>query len=286
MTLPDSHSYGPLQQKSPMLMPTILAYVVLFVIFIYYLCLYLDFYPLRPLAELSWNCLVYLIPDRLISFVHPTYSVISPQEEGTRTATSSTAKNRARKSEALRKILGLYRAGTMNTSQRTGSAPAMESTAATLSDAPPGLGNWDNSCYQNSILQGLASIESLPEYLNQAESLQEPSTGLALGELIERLNSPANAGRMFWTPPDLKNMSSWQQQDAQEYFSKVLDEVDKEVSKSAGGRTRNSGLLALVEPGSKEIEPTGANSGSMSSSRLHSLPNELKAMIVRNPLEG
>lgn len=37
-------------------------------------------------------------------------------------------------------------------------------------------------------------------------------------------------------------MSSWQQQDAQEYFSKVVGQVDHEVQQATKRRTRNLGL--------------------------------------------
>ncbi|KAF2103877.1 cysteine proteinase, partial [Rhizodiscina lignyota] len=102
-------------------------------------------------------------------------------------------------------------------------------------DAPPGMGNWDNSCYQNSVVQGLASLKPLQVFLTSALSsyggLLEESTNSTLHETIQKLNDPENNGRMLWMPAKLKSMSSWQQQDAQEYFSKILDEVDKELLK-------------------------------------------------------
>ncbi|KAI9830472.1 MAG: hypothetical protein M1826_004709 [Phylliscum demangeonii] len=105
-------------------------------------------------------------------------------------------------------------------------------------DRPPGLGNWDNSCYQNSIIQGLASLRCLRRYLQAVASpevnearfpgISLPAT-TALQQILNDLNNPRNNGRPLWTPSSLKSMSSWQQQDAHEYFSKILEQLDKEL---------------------------------------------------------
>ena len=120
--------------------------------------------------------------------------------------------------------------------------PGINLVAQGAEGSPAGLGNWDNSCYQNSVLQGLASLGSLSEYLANPTAEGEAVPGVtrpemkmadALRGLIATLNDPSNDGRRIWTPATLKNMSSYQQQDAQEYFSKVLDEIDKEIDKVA-----------------------------------------------------
>ncbi|KAI9845514.1 MAG: hypothetical protein M1837_004853 [Sclerophora amabilis] len=124
---------------------------------------------------------------------------------------------------------------------------------ATRDDRPPGLGNWDNSCYQNSVIQGLASLRPIPNFLdglatahpNPGSSIRSSSSSAvitALKDIIDKLNDPFNGGRRFWTPAQLKSMSSWQQQDAQEYFSKILDEVDKEASRAARAGQDDLGL--------------------------------------------
>ena len=46
------------------------------------------------------------------------------------------------------------------------------------------------------------------------------------------LNELSNAGRQLWTPQKLKSMSSWQQQDAQEYYSKIMEQMEKELKYS------------------------------------------------------
>jgi len=112
------------------------------------------------------------------------------------------------------------------------------------SNVPPGLGNLSNSCYQNSVIQGLAALPSLRHYLatitSEHPSFTADSTNGALHELIHNLNDPANLGKHFWIPGKLKSMSTFTQQDAQEYFSKILDEMDNEVKKASSSKRRSS----------------------------------------------
>ena len=262
---------------------------VLIIITIYCLYQMLKFGPLLPRAGVLWDCLVYFTPEKLISLLHPAYSALPLKLDDTEEVDSSSLRNFSKKSQAMRKILGWDSTGISTTPQGPPSFPGPTDMAAAPKKAPPGLGNWDNSCYQNSILQGLASLRSLPGYLDQGISdEEEPSTGIAMKHLVNRLNNPSNAGKLLWTPPELKNMSSWQQQDAQEYFSKVLDEIDKDVSRSAAARSRNLGLKALVdlEP-EREVDNPHSGTGNLTSKRsLHGLPDELNDLMARNPLEG
>ena len=102
------------------------------------------------------------------------------------------------------------------------------------SDILPGLGNWDNSCYQNSVIQGLASLPHFNVFLHQVahntEATSEVTTIGALRETLLKLNDSSRRGQTLWTPPKLKSMSSWQQQDAQEYFSKIMEQMEKDVA--------------------------------------------------------
>ncbi|KAF1815238.1 cysteine proteinase, partial [Eremomyces bilateralis CBS 781.70] len=141
---------------------------------------------------------------------------------------------------------------------------------------PPGLGNWDNSCYQNCIIQGLASLHSLKDFLSAPSMnfhrLEENSTIHSLQETLLKLTDPANGGRQLWLPGKLKSMSSWQQQDAQEYFSKIMEQMDQEARKAT---TINSLLLGLKDiPDSNETLPDAETASHLQSLRLH------------NPLEG
>ena len=131
------------------------------------------------------------------------------------------------------------------------------------SNVPPGLGNYDNSCYQNSVIQGLASLPSLREYLTKTttdhSSLTTETTNGALLDMISQLNDPEKRGQHFWIRGKLKSMSTFTQQDAQEYYSRILDELDKEIKKTTSSKRRTSvswaeatRSLSLPEAGDKE----------------------------------
>ncbi|KAF2216547.1 hypothetical protein CERZMDRAFT_109415 [Cercospora zeae-maydis SCOH1-5] len=259
--------------------PTAASYFVwtiLFVVGLNYAVQHLDIAILRP-YELLWNALVYVIPARLLLDS-------APQEKPV--ANDMLSQTHAAKSEALRKMLGIGSTallhklpagdamGLRGVSRRLSMAAGMRPTRSEL---PAGLGNWDNSCYQNSVLQALASLEGLTDWLKKAEpqdSDASATTNTALQEMIAKLRNPENNGKHIWTPPKLKNMSSWQQQDAQEYFSKVMDELDKEAKKAFTQRQEKpAGLETILERDQKGEEQESAEAAA-------------KAVAMRNPLEG
>jgi ubiquitin carboxyl-terminal hydrolase 1 len=112
--------------------------------------------------------------------------------------------------------------------------------STTPRDVPPGLGNISNSCYQNSVIQGLASLPSLRDHLSKATSehasLTPDTTNGALFDMIAKLNNPDNRGQHFWLRGNLKSMSVMEQQDAQEYYSKIVDALEEEVKKTSGAQ--------------------------------------------------
>ncbi|KAI9871399.1 MAG: hypothetical protein M1830_002954, partial [Pleopsidium flavum] len=246
--LPD-HYYSSLNQP----LRTGVVYVAITAALIYYLLVYLD-YPILPIQEILWNCLVYLMPSRIIFALDRK---ISEPDTIPRTGqvSGTTSKDHAAKSEAMRRLLGLDKVGILAGFRRARSLSGLGFVSGKeQTDVPPGLGNWDNSCYQNSVIQGLASLQSLRDFLryNTDDPARErsKSTIKALQDIIDSLNEPSNAGRRFWTPAELKSMSSWQQQDAQEYFSKVLDEVEKELLKAPRSAIQSVGLSEVADLGS------------------------------------
>jgi len=239
-----------------------------------YQALFLTDHNLLSLPELFWNCLVYLTPTRLLDMIEMYTNPLRISGPA-----SMIPRTHAAKSEAMRSMFGLDRAGSLIGSvaqagrRRMSTLSGVKFVAAEGSeDSPPGLGNWDNSCYQNSVLQGLASLDSLSGYLtnphieNEVASKPDMRMVEALRGLIATLNDPTNNGSTKWTPSTLKSMSSWQQQDAQEYFSKVLDEVDKEIGKAASIMRHLKGF-EVEGPSSKDSE-------------------SLRNSTFRNPLEG
>ncbi|KAL4939710.1 hypothetical protein BDV06DRAFT_198308 [Aspergillus oleicola] len=222
-----------------------------------------------------WDIAVYLTPTRII--------VALDSKATNNSNESSDSMTLQAKSEAMQRIFGLD--GTSFPSFFPRSTPFSGLGTALLGNkdsVPPGLGNWDNSCYQNSIIQGLASLPSFAEFLgrniDELNGKVSFSTHEALRGIIDRLNNAENHGQRLWTPPDLKSMSSWQQQDAQEYFSKVVDQIDHEVQQATRRRTRNLGLK-MAGPQEHVIGAAPAQVDGAASSGP-------ERVSLRNPLEG
>lgn len=162
-------------------------------------------------------------------------------------------------------------------------------------DVPPGLGNISNSCYQNSVIQGLASLPSLRDYLSKMttehSSLTTETTNGALYDMISKLNDPGSHGQHFWVRGKLKSMSTFQQQDAQEYYSKVLDALDEEVKKACSSKRRSTvswleatkGLSDLpeAEKDQKEGETDGTETNQASTEQPKIVPNPLDGLLAQ-----
>jgi ubiquitin carboxyl-terminal hydrolase 1 len=153
--------------------------------------------------------------------------------------------NQQAKSEALQRVFGFDDSFAIAV-QRARRLSGLDHVLGSPSSTPAGLGNWDNSCYQNSVIQSLASLSSFDDYLaqNMGGMFEHDgrSTHEALRNIIGRLNHVENEGKRLWTPSVLKSMNSWQQQDAQEYFSRIIDEVDRELSRVAKDKTIELGF--------------------------------------------
>jgi ubiquitin carboxyl-terminal hydrolase 1 len=143
----------------------------------------------------------------------------------------------------------------------------------------------DNSCYQNSILQGLSSLKPLPEYLSSYLEASNDSgdhdVAQTLRTLITDLNDGSNFGRTLWTPGVLKSMSTWTQQDAQEYYSKILDDIDKSVARAVkSSQPKHPGLTAKIEKDDATPSEHSDDSG------YQSIINSPEINLPHNPLEG
>ncbi|KAI7161163.1 cysteine proteinase [Hortaea werneckii] len=248
-------------------------YGLLAIYALHQLCAYLD-YPVLPPHELVWNAIVYIVPTCLL---------LDADRRDTLSSEGMLSQTHAAKSEALRKVFGL--GGGALSHKLVGGESILSGRSASwfggsndtqepTTDAPAGLGNWDNSCYQNSVLQGLSSLDSMKQYLNWLGSRSEcqNSTNASLKETIEKLSAATNNGKQLWTPAKLKNMSSWQQQDAQEYFSKIMDELDKEAAKAVADVKNQVGLEVIARNGDSTEKEARVGDA------VKSLP--------RNPMEG
>lgn len=181
-----------------------------------------------------------MIPSRIVA-------ALDVETKDSNTDSSSKYSSLHEKEQAMRRIIGFDKASLDSILPRGRRLSSLGNAfLGSKERIPPGLGNWDNSCYQNSVIQGLASLRSFANYLDRnIEHLNARgrlSTHGALKDIIERLNDPGNHGQKFWLPSELKSMSSWQQQDAQEYFSKIADQLDREVREASRTFTTNPGL--------------------------------------------
>ncbi|KAJ5279627.1 hypothetical protein N7478_004999 [Penicillium angulare] len=253
-----------------------LAYSLLALFSIYFLLDHFGFAPLS-IIRLAWNVLVLATPSWIIVALDTRMSPSDSSPTGHSPMTFQS------KNEAMQRIFGLDNTS-FPTFRRTRSLSGLGGALLghNRDAVPPGLGNWDNSCYQNSTIQGLASLKTLASFLERnLEALSEKgsfSTHQALKGIIDHLNSASNYGSKLWIPADLKSMSSWQQQDAQEYFSKLVDQIDIEVQHASRGQTRNLGLkmVGREENILKEIcEDNMEIDGKM-----------VEQSSLRNPLEG
>ncbi|KAL8938968.1 MAG: hypothetical protein Q9216_003616 [Gyalolechia sp. 2 TL-2023] len=271
--------------------PTALLSALSLILLVYQTIYWLD-YPILPMSELLWNSAIYATPTKVVSVLESALLPSASEKLGT-DAEQPKSVTHAQKSETMKRVLGLDGTGLLSKVQRARSLPAVTTLLKSASnDSPPGLGNWDNSCYQNSIIQGLASLPSFSTFLH-CSSLAHPScsTKAALSDIIEKLKHGSNLGTMFWTPAQLKSMSSWQQQDAQEYFSKLMDEVERETA----GKDTHNGLATIrelsVDPTKSSYTRLRTNKEDHSSSseahrNISQLPTELQSVIARNPFEG
>lgn len=244
---------------------------------------------LPTFGEVVWNTIVFVTPafflyavDRWVNpplFPRP---MLSPQP-----ATHSA------KSDVLRRILRTDQAGGIVASVSQAGRRAYTNTFAGFkgdSGQPAGLRNWDYSCFQNSILQGLASLKRLPRYLNVATPAtpvsndESSTTADALNAFIADLNDASNNGKTLSTPSVLKNMSTIQQQDAQEYFSRLMDQVDKDVERAAKATCRPPGFEADIGRDDTVTSQHSDDSGYQSLPMLSKAGSDL--MAIRNPLEG
>ncbi|KGO75734.1 Peptidase C19, ubiquitin carboxyl-terminal hydrolase 2 [Penicillium italicum] len=215
-----------------------LAYFFVALVSIPVLLGYLGIVP-RSLFQLPWDLIVYFTPSRIVIALDPRISTSDPN------SLASLPLLFQDKSDAMKRILGLDNNPFFSRS-RSLSIFGNALLGNTKDVTPPGLGNWNNSCFQNSIIQGLASLKHLSEFLghnvDNLSSKASVSTHRALLDLIDRLNSASKSGTKLWISGPLKSMSSWQQQDAQEYFSKLLNQIDHEVELCSRGETSNMGL--------------------------------------------
>ncbi|KAI1753524.1 hypothetical protein F4782DRAFT_529403 [Xylaria castorea] len=249
------------------------------------------FVHIRHPGELLWDLVVTIVPARLLyALDHWLHPPLFPVPDSMSPVQSSYAA----KSDLLRRILSMDSPkGIINAVAHAGKSISSLSNIKSqqMTDQPPGLGNYDNSCFQNSILQSLASLKPFLTYLTSAledaeavSDNRDSSSVATLRDLLSKLTDSQNNGVTLWTPKKLKSLDTWQQQDAQEYYSKILDEIDKEVTKVAMTQCRSPGLEAAGIRDDTVESQHSDDSGYQSLSTLGKPVSEVRT--TKNPLEG
>ena len=222
---------------------TAFIYLVLFGVGIYYFLRSSNILPPNAFRRFLWRLFVYSLPPSLVLALDKKDG--ARMDASDNRETYSNTRSFGAKSEAVWRILGLGSGAYM---QKILMAKPTGSVSHNVKHtALPGLLNRDNECYQNSVIQGFAALPSFVDFVTKLPSrtFEEPNLRQALQHILERLNDPEQYGKAFWTPWHLKNMSSWQQQDAQEYFSKVIDELEKTVARLVHAEMRHSESIGL-----------------------------------------
>src|SRR5436190_20160575 len=138
---------------------SVIAYLGVSALLCYYLLTFMNLLPFTA-SQALWTLIVYLTPSRIVFALDRTSA--DQDSELTRIPALVKSRNHQAKSEAMHRILGLdgnsFLAAFPRARRFSGISNAILGSKEHL---PPGLGNWDNSCYQNSVIQGLASLRSL-----------------------------------------------------------------------------------------------------------------------------
>jgi ubiquitin carboxyl-terminal hydrolase 1 len=269
----------------------VIVYALVFVVTAYYLLRRSNVLPPNAFRKFLWRSFVYTIPPPLVIAMEKR-DLDKIEDPAMIENSYAATRTFGAKSEAVRRFLNLG-SNPKNDIRVDGDNDNGLKDVATA--ALPGLFNRDNECYQNSVIQGLASLQSFCDFTTKLPSFTSHGghatlTG-ALQLIIAGLNDADNVGRGLWTPWALKSMSSWQQQDAQEYFSRIVDEMEKDVSRYIKSEPKSEGSLALRELDLESnnalpvVKGKGVEGEGVSSEGLQILSRNRLSQL-RNPLEG
>ena len=245
----------------------------------------LNFFELWPstLKRRTYETFVDLFPKHLIILMQFIMTRVGILGRDTAHFTLEDLTSRQAKSGAFCELLGLENNKITTVVRKARTFSGIDRILPPSTETgPAGLGNWDNSCYQNSVLHGFASLPAFNTFVSKSWDLmrQRNTTGPtheALVRFLSELRASDQLKRTLWTPAVLKSMDSWQQQDAQEYFSRVLDAVEKEDIRFYKAHKTKDGLEK-----SSTAEKNGDGAGTTSSVVEKTVANVVPVSVVRS----
>ncbi|KIV93279.1 hypothetical protein PV10_04505 [Exophiala mesophila] len=303
--LPARATQGPLNDfpspsATPQLYPTLTKAISTLALLIlgYYVVSLLDAWP-STLQRSAFEIAAFLLPSRILYAMQYTMVRLGRLNPEDAKFNRRDYGDLHAKQEALKTILGHQPMPFILHRVRSLSSNSSVTIQSPIGTTPPGLGNWDNSCYQNSTLQGLAS---LPAFLNSLESSLDfcnqfpvnSETHRALAGFLQDLTTLSSSRTVLWTPKILKSMDSWQQQDAQEYFSRILEAIEKEAIRSVKACQTSSqpGLECVQSLFAGGKMPTATSDDIQEQSRgqipkmAHGVESHNVLRDIRSPLDG
>ena len=229
------------QMEQASLLPKVFSTAVLFIFGYYVLNRYS--HSQASIQHSFYEVAIYLIPSQAIYLLQAIAQRYSTNFDEMRMLKRSHRGNRRAKAEAVR-----------NLAQSTPLPNVIRRARYSYptQPGPPGLGNEDSSCYQNSTLQSLASLPAFRQYLDEssrlARRLHVPAPiHDAMARFLDILSDTTKLQGYYWTPPSLKIMDSVEQQDAQEYFFELVNKLEMEDQGSTQ-RSRTVSRSGLESP--------------------------------------
>ncbi|KAM7201725.1 hypothetical protein V8F20_004686 [Naviculisporaceae sp. PSN 640] len=230
----------------------------------------------RGLADFLWDLLVSATPSRLLHFLD---SWINPPLFPRPHESHPRVHDHASKSELLKKILGptINNRPSKVIGSLVHSLSSMAPKPTILGPRPPGLVNEGNTCFRNSILQSLGTWKPYIEYLQRAyreKPLSKDDEPIhTLHGLLANLND--TPGGRLRVRREVAYLDGYEQQDAQEYYITLIDDIDKKISKLQDHRAPTLSL-----------SNTHGNAISEKQSRARESVDECTRRMIRNPVEG
>lgn len=142
--------------KYPMTLGTLFVYVLISAVLLNQLLLYFHYPSISSFLLIRWRRFVKMVSSRITYLLERYYGSINGAINGTMSPRQDIEASRSGMSRVmgLNKLPGFHAAGYFSGSHgRATSKDIRRSMEVSGDDGPPGLGNWDNSCYQNSVLQ-------------------------------------------------------------------------------------------------------------------------------------